>query len=159
MDPLASKFEMAKQAADLLTGSLDQRVIFEACRRGVLQRQLPRLRTHYRHKRDVMIEALRRELGAGATWPDPRGGFFLWATLPAGIDTDAMIPRAVDHGVIYVAGEAFFVNEGPRNIVRLSFSAPTPERIREGVARLAATVRDEVDAISRQPASPAPAAR
>lgn len=157
--PLASKFEMAKQAADLLTGSLDQRVIFEACRRGVLQRQLPRLRTHYRHKRDVMIEALRRELGTGATWPDPRGGFFLWATLPAGIDTDAMIPRAVDHGVIYVAGEAFFVNEGPRNIVRLSFSAPTPERIREGVARLAATVRDEIDAISRQPASPAPAAR
>ena len=157
--PLASKFEMAKQAADLLTGSLDQRVIYEACRRGVLQRQLPLLRSHYRHKRDVMVEALRREFGTSVTWPDPRGGFFLWATLPAPIDTDAMIPRAVEHGVIYVAGEAFFVSAGPRNIIRLSFSAPTPQRIQEGVARLAATVKAELEVLSGRSAAPARATR
>ena len=57
--PLAAKFEMAKQAEDLLTGSLDQRLIYEACRRGVLQRQLPILRAHYQHKRDVMERAVR----------------------------------------------------------------------------------------------------
>jgi 2-aminoadipate transaminase len=150
--PLASKMEMAKQAEDLLTGSLDQRIVYEACRRGILQRQLPQLRQHYQQKRDVMVQALRTAFDTEVSWPAPRGGFFLWATLPMGIDADRMITRAVEHGVIYVAGEAFFVNAPAdglgRNIVRLSFSAPAPDRIREGVVRLAATVRAELDAIT-----------
>jgi 2-aminoadipate transaminase len=141
--PLAAKLEMAKQAEDLLTGSLDQRIIYEACRRGILQRQLPLLRRHYQQKRDVMVEALRASFGSEVSWPAPRGGFFLWATLPPEIDADRLVPRAVDHGVIYVAGEAFFVNGTGQNMVRLSFSAPSPERIREGVRRLAAALREE----------------
>ncbi len=158
--PLAVKLEVAKQAEDLCTGGFDQRMIFEACRRGILARQLPMLRAHYQQKRDVMVEALRASFGAGVSWPDPRGGFFLWATLPPEINADAMIPRAVQHGVIYVAGEAFFVGEpetGARgtNIVRLSFSAPSPERIREGVRRLAAAVGEEVTERRRGAASPA----
>ena len=141
--PLASKLEMAKQAEDLLTGSLDQRIVYEACRRGVLHRQLPQLRRHYQHKRDVMVESLRTSLGSEVSWPEPRGGFFLWATLPGGLDADRMIERALDHGVIYVAGEAFFVNGSGRSLMRLSFSAPPPDRIREGVARLARAIRAE----------------
>lgn len=147
--PLAAKFEIAKQAEDLCTGGLDQRVVYEACRRGVLERQLPVLREHYRRKRDVMVESLGQEFGGEVTWPSPRGGFFLWATLPRAIDADAMIARAVQHGVIYVAGEAFFVDGAGsgRNIVRLAFSAPTHERMREGVRRLGRTVREELAAI------------
>lgn len=145
--PLAAKFEMAKQAEDLLTGSFDQRVVYEACRRGVLDRQVPLLRRHYQDKRDVMQTALRTALDGTLTWPTPKGGFFLWATLPAGLDADAMLARAVEHGVIYVAGEAFFVNGQGQNTLRLSFSAPTPERIREGVTRLAAAIRGELDAL------------
>jgi 2-aminoadipate transaminase len=60
-----------------------------------------------------------------------------------------MIARAVEHGVIYVAGEAFFVNGGGRNMVRLSFSAPPTERIVEGVTRLGETVRAELDDVSQ----------
>jgi 2-aminoadipate transaminase len=153
---LASKFEMAKQAGDLLTGSLDQRVIYEACRRGVLHRQLPLLRRHYQQKRDVMVQALKTALGTEVSWPPPRGGFFLWATLPSQIDADRMITRAIDHGVIYVAGEAFFVNAARggagKNLIRLSFSAPSLERIREGVSRLATTIRAELEALSAAPA-------
>ena len=146
--PLAAKFEMAKQAADLCTGALDQRVVYECCQRGILDRQLPILRHHYQAKRDVMTEALTREFGTEVSWPAPRGGFFLWATLPAQIDGDVMIARAAANGVIYVAGEAFFVNGAGKNIIRLSFSAPSHEKIREGVARLAGTVRDELAATS-----------
>jgi 2-aminoadipate transaminase len=157
--PLAAKLECAKQAADLCTGTFDQRVIFEACRRGILERQLPILRMHYQQKRDVMVESLRTHLGADVSWPAPRGGFFIWATLQRGIDADAMIPRAVAHGVIYVAGQAFFVNAlrqaqgapndrsgggSGQNIIRLSFSAPSLDRIREGVRRLASVVRNEL---------------
>jgi len=153
---LAAKLEMAKQAEDLLTGSLDQRMIYEACRRGVLERQLPILRQHYAHKRDVMEQALRRELGDRVSWPKPKGGFFLWVTLPRGIDADRMIARAIEHGVIYVAGEAFYVNGEGRNTLRLSFSAPTPERIDAGVTRLARTLRAEVEAAATAAAAGVP---
>jgi 2-aminoadipate transaminase len=155
---LAAKLEMAKQSEDLLTGSLDQRIIYEACRRGVLERQLPLLRRHYAQKRDVMEDALRREIGTEISWPKPKGGFFLWVTLPAGVDAGRMIARAIEHGVIYVTGEAFYVNGQGRNTLRLSFSAPTPERIRMGVARLALTLRGEREALGTAAATGVPEA-
>jgi 2-aminoadipate transaminase len=154
-EPIAEKFEVAKQAADLSVGTLDQRIVYEACRRGILDRQAPMLRAHYQHKRDVMIAALQREIPEGVTWPAPRGGFFLWATLPEAVDADAMIPRAVDHGVIYVSGDAFYVNGSGQQQIRLSFSAPTPERIEEGVRRLARTIREEIAQQRVEPPAPA----
>ncbi len=150
---IASKLEFAKQASDLCTGELDQRIVYEACRRGILDRQAPILRAHYREKRDVMIAALRRELDDAISWPDPRGGFFLWATLPDVIDAHAMIERAIAHGVIYVSGNAFFVDGSGQRMVRLSFSAPTPARIDEGIRRFAATLREEISARAVTPAS------
>lgn len=149
--PLAARLEIAKQAEDLCTPSLDQRIVFEACRRGVLDRQVPLLRKHYQHKRDVMVDALQRSLGDAVTWPAPRGGFFLWATLPANLNADAMLERAIRHQVIYVAGGAFFVDGTGRNRLRLSFSAPTPERIVEGVNRLASAVREELATLRTVP--------
>jgi 2-aminoadipate transaminase len=156
--PLAAKFEFAKQAEDLCTGVFDQRLVYETARRGILDRQLPLLRTHYRAKRDVMVDALRRELGNDVRWPAPRGGFFLWAALPEAIDAQRLIDRAVRHGVVYVAGEAFFVHSGHgRNLMRLSFSAPTHDRIREGVSRLGAAIREEVAGLTASPAEAGPA--
>ena len=142
--PIAARLEIAKQAADLCTGGLDQRVVLEAWRRGILQRQIPVLRAHYREKRDVMANALRASLRGTATWPDPKGGFFLWVSLPPHIDADVLLHRCVQHGVIYVAGAAFYVDGSGTNKLRLSFSAPSHERIREGVARLAAALSEEM---------------
>ena len=153
--PLAAKLEMAKQAEDLCSGVFDQRMVYEAGRRGILDRQLPLLRRHYAEKRDVMVAALKGELGDDISGPDPRGGFFLWATLPPAIDADRLLDRAVHHGVVYVAGSAFFVNNAGRNLIRLSFSAPTHDRIREGATRLAAAIREELAA----PAQGTPSAR
>ena len=146
--PIAAKLEFAKQAEDLCTGGVDQRIVSEACRRGILDRQLPILRAHYQHKRDVMVQALREQFGGEVTWPEPRGGFFLWATLPPPLDANELITRAVEHGVVYVAGEAFFVNGAGADLIRLSFSAPAPDRITEGVSRLKAAVSDELAAIT-----------
>jgi len=152
--PLAVKLEMAKQAGDLCSSVLDQRIVYEAARRRILEQRLPMLRRHYQDKRDVLIEALKRELGDDIRGPDPRGGFFLWATLPPAIDADRMLERAVAHGVVYVAGSAFFVNNGGRNLIRLSFSAPSHDRLREGAVRLAAAIREELEV----PAAPEPRA-
>jgi 2-aminoadipate transaminase len=152
--PIAVKLEMAKQAGDLCSSILDQRIVYEAARRGILDRQIPMLRRHYQAKRDVLIKALKSELGDDIHGPDPRGGFFLWATLPQAIDADHLLERAVQHGVVYVAGTAFFVNDAGRNLMRLSFSAPGHDKLREGAARLASAIREEL-AVPAEPRRPA----
>lgn len=140
--PIAAKIELAKQAVDLCTSGFDQQMVYEACVRGVLAAQAPKLRALYQHKRDVMVEALRAQ-GQGLKWADPRGGFFLWATLPEGLDADALLERATSLGVIYVTGTAFFVDGSGSEFIRLSFSAPSEQRIREGVERLGRAMNQE----------------
>ena len=144
---LADRFEIGKQAADLCTSNFDQAIVLEAINRGVLARQLPLLRQHYQRNRTVMESALRASLGEAATWVTPRGGFFLWVSLPDAVDTHRMIARAVAQGVIYVAGGAFFVDGTGANTLRLSFSLATPEKIVEGVTRVAAAVKEELAAL------------
>jgi DNA-binding transcriptional MocR family regulator len=125
---------------DLMTGSLDQRVVHAAVGRGVLERLAPTLRALYREKRDAMEQALRRELGGQLQWPAPKGGFFLWATLPPGVDDNALLSRALEHKLVFVVGSAFHVDGTGHDKIRLSFSAPTVERIHEGARRLAAAL-------------------
>jgi 2-aminoadipate transaminase len=152
---LTAKFELAKQATDLCTGGLAQHLVDQAIRRGVLAAQLPKLRAHYRAQRDVMEDALTAAMGDTLTWVRPRGGFFLWAALRAPLDGDQLLPFAQAEGVIFVAGSAFFVQGNERRYVRLSFSAPTPEMIREGVTRLGRAI----SAADRQAASTSAAVR
>jgi 2-aminoadipate transaminase len=135
---LADRFETAKQTVDLMTGSLDQRIVYEAVRRGALERLAPSLRSIYRAKRDVMERALRTELGDQLRWPAPKGGFFLWATLPPGVDDGTLLARALEQKLVFVVGSAFYVDGTGHDKIRLSFSAPTAERIQEGARRLAA---------------------
>jgi DNA-binding transcriptional MocR family regulator len=143
-DAIASKLDLFKQTQDLMTPVLDQHIVYEAYRRGILTGRLPMLRRFYQEKRTVMQTELRAQLGDVITWPEPKGGFFLWATLPARCSTDEMLPRAVEERVIYVAGSAFFVDGGGGNILRLSFSLPSKEKIVEGVRRLTQVIREEL---------------
>jgi 2-aminoadipate transaminase len=137
---LASRFETAKQTLDLCTSNLDQHLVYEACRLGVLERQIPRLRGAYQRKRDVMEQALRSMMPAGPAWRTPHGGFFIWLTFPGDFDTTRLLSAALARKVIYVAGPAFFVDGTGANTLRLAFSFVTEDRIVEGIARLAAAV-------------------
>jgi 2-aminoadipate transaminase len=83
-------------------------------------------------------------LGDTVSWPEPRGGFFLWVTLPRHMSADELLPRAIEHKVIYVAGSAFFVDGSGRNLMRLSFSLPPIARINEGIRRLSELVHEEM---------------
>lgn len=139
--PLVARFDLAKQSMDLSSGIFDQRVVDLAIRRGVLQRLAPKLRALYQGKRDAMIRALRGELGSTLTWPDPKGGFFLWAQLPAGYDGDTVVQRGIEERVLLVPGSAFYVDGTGQDRIRLSFSHPTPERLSEGARRLAAALK------------------
>ncbi|MCX6539463.1 MAG: PLP-dependent aminotransferase family protein [Acidobacteria bacterium] len=140
-ESLVARLDLAKQAADLCTGSLDQRIVFEAWKRGVLAARMPGLRTHYREKKTAMESAMRQHLGDVAAWQEPRGGFFLWVALPTHLSGEALLARATQEKVIYVAGAAFFVDGTGQHFIRLSFSLPPIDRITEGVGRLARVVK------------------
>ena len=141
---LSLRFETAKQTLDLCTSNLDQRIVFEACRSGVLATRLPELRALYQHRRDVMQTALRAGLRGSASWSPPRGGFFLWITLPEHLDAKRLLQRAIARQVIYVAGQAFFVDGSGANTLRLAFSFVDDEKIVEGVSRLGAALTEEM---------------
>ena len=143
-DALTSKFDVAKQAMDLCTSGLDQRVVHQAVVRGVLSALAPALRANYQAKRQVMQDALSGALGGLVSSTPPRGGFFLWASLPPALDAERLLPRALRAAVTYVPGRAFFVDGGGANTLRLCFSQPSADRIRTGVARLAEAIRAEL---------------
>ncbi|MCK6210379.1 PLP-dependent aminotransferase family protein [Georgenia sp. EYE_87] len=109
--------------------------------------QVKQYRSMYRERRDAMLGAL-AEFLPEASWTVPEGGFYTWVTLPAGLDAQAMLPRAVTNLVAYVSGTAFYADGQGRDHVRLSFCYPTPERIREGVRRLATVVHAESELVS-----------
>ena len=101
----------------------------------------------YRQRRDAMLKALTEHMPPGTSWTHPIGGFFVWVTLPVGIDAQAMLPRGVDHRVAFVPGAAFYADgQGSRN-ARLSYCFPTAERIVTGVERFADVVRNEIDMV------------
>ena len=135
--PIIERFDTAKQSMDLMCGILDQRVVHQSIVRGVLERQAAPLRTLYRERRDVMEQTLRDQCGDRISWIKPKGGFFLWAQLPEGFRDVALLEKAMEQGVIFVIGSAFCVDGSGHDRLRLSFSWPTPDRIREGATRLA----------------------
>jgi 2-aminoadipate transaminase len=137
---LVDRFETAKQSTDLMSGSFDQAIVDEAVRRGVIDRLAPQLRATYQEKRTAMEQALRAELGGRVTWRTPKGGFFVWLTLPEGTTDLELFDRAMEHGLVFVIGSAFHVDGSGHDTIRLSFSAPSIPRIQEGVRRLAAVM-------------------
>lgn len=139
---LFPKLLQAKQAADLHTPGFNQRIVHEVVRTGFLQQHLPVVRARYKAQRDAMAAALAEHLGPlGARWNAPAGGMFFWVELPAGLDAHALLPKAVDAGVAYVPGAAFYADTPRLNTLRLSFVTVDAERIRGGVRTIAEVLR------------------
>ncbi|WP_320068323.1 PLP-dependent aminotransferase family protein [Micromonospora sp. RTGN7] len=108
------------------------------------RQQLKVYREVYRERRDAMLTALEDLMPAGTTWTRPAGGLFVWATLPPGLDSKAMMPRAIAARVAYVPGTGFYADGTGTGNMRLNFSFPPPERIREGVRRLAGVMEQDI---------------
>lgn len=139
-DPaLFERLVSAKQAADLHTSGLTQRAAFRYLRRTeAVEAHVAKLRYVYRWRRDAMLAALERNLPAGCRWTRPDGGLFLWVELPAGADALELFHAAREQNVLFVPGESFWVGEPKRHTLRLNFSHAAPDRIEEGMRRLAA---------------------
>ncbi len=146
------KLLQAKQAVDLHTPIFTQRMVAEVMKDGFLGRHVPTIRALYRRQRDAMVAALRREMaGLDVRFDVPAGGMFLWLRLPAGIDTVALLPRAVERGVAFVPGAPFYAGAGDARTLRLSFVTASVEQIDAAIAALAATLREQLahDAAAR----------
>lgn len=127
----------AKQAADLHTSILNQRIVHEVLRTGMLDEHVPAIRARYQLQRDAMQAALERHMTGLATWARPTGGMFFWLELREGIDAMALLPRAVEAGMAYVPGAAFYAQAARANTLRLSFVTASPAQIAQGVEMLA----------------------
>ena len=140
---IAPKLLQAKQAADLHSPSFNQRMVAEVLKDGFLDRHVPKIRALYKAQRDAMLAALQREMaGLDLTWNSPDGGMFLWARLPAGLNAVDLLPKAVDRGVAFVPGAAFYADGADERTLRLSFVTATEQQIDTGIAALAATIRE-----------------
>ncbi|MFN3493369.1 MAG: PLP-dependent aminotransferase family protein [Hydrogenophaga sp.] len=141
---IAPKLLQAKQAADLHSPSFNQRVVAEVLKDGFLDRHVPTIRALYKAQCTAMLEALEREMtGLGVQWNSPDGGMFLWVKLPEGMDAVALLPKAVDKGVAFVPGAAFYASEADPRTLRLSFVTASEAQIRTGVAALAQAIREQ----------------
>lgn len=108
---------------------------------------IQKARIHYRQKADKFLAAMDKYFPpeTGVTWTRPEGGLFVWATLPGEIDTMELFYKAIDYGVAFVPGSAFFAENPNHNQMRINFSYPPIGQLDEGVRRLAECVRAELE--------------
>ncbi|HEU4882691.1 MAG TPA: PLP-dependent aminotransferase family protein [Longimicrobium sp.] len=134
----------AKDGADLDMASFSQRVAAEYLAAGGFPQHLERVRAEYRERRDLMLSLIASEFPAGTRWSTPCNGALIWAELPEGYDTDALLEPAMQAGVAYVPGAACAVpgSTAGRSGMRLNFSYCQPDQIREGMARLGRVLRE-----------------
>ncbi|RCW47224.1 DNA-binding transcriptional MocR family regulator [Halopolyspora algeriensis] len=141
------KLVLAAESATLCPPTLNQMIVSRYLSTHDWQGQIKVFQEQYRERRDAMLGALEQHMPAGCDWTHPEGGFYVWFTAPEGVDAKAMLPRAVTQRVAYASGTGFYSGEFGNRQMRLSFCYPTPERIHEGVRRLANTITEELDLV------------
>ena len=148
---LREKLVIASESSILCPSNFSQMAISSYLADQPWRDQIANFCELYKARRDAMLETLDAYFPKSATWTKPAGGFYVWVTLPEGIDTKAMMPKAIVAKVAYVPGTAFYADGLGSWSMRLSYCHPTPERIREGIKALAHVVEQE---IARKGATP-----
>jgi len=150
---LARSLALVKQAVDLHTATLNQRIVLHLLTRpAFLTGHVAALRAYYAIQAEVLSAALAAELGDTFAFAAPAGGIFLWGQVrePA-IDTETLLPRAIERGIAYVPGSAFSVDAAHRSSLRLSYATVAPDQLVEGARRLADVLFDRRPAQDRSP--------
>lgn len=132
----------SKEAIDMMSDKFVQRAVHRTVGDGWLDLHLAGARAFYRAQRDRMLAALAREMPDGVTWTVPHGGFFLWVTLPDGATSEALLDRALRHGVGFFPGSCFYPEPDPHPGFRLAYPTLSPEQIDEGVRRIGHATRE-----------------
>jgi 2-aminoadipate transaminase len=141
---IRDRLVLAAESAVLCPASFAQLTVREYLATQSWREQIKAFRELYRERRDAMLNALAATMPPGCGWTKPGGGFFVWLRMPEGIDSKAMLPRAVSSRVAYVPGTGFYADGSGAGYARLSYSLPDPAQITEGVRRLAGVIRAEL---------------
>jgi 2-aminoadipate transaminase len=145
--PVRDKLILLREAADLCPASFTQMLVERWLSSQPWQEQVKRFRTVYHERADVMLHALEDEMPEGVEWTVPIGGFYIWLTVPPGIDTSDLLAKAIQHRVAYVPGRGFYADGSGGQQMRLCFSYPPIERIREGIVRLGELLHAELELV------------
>ena len=146
-DHLQRRYYLASEAVTLCPPTLNQMLVSAYLRDYDWKAQIDTYRGLYAERCQAMLAALEQHMPEGASWTSPDGGFFVWVTLPHGVDTYPLLKKAIDAGVVFIPGAAFTPSDEPSNKLRLAFSAVPPEAITEGVRRLAPVLREAISAL------------
>ena len=144
---LQRRYYLASEAVTLCPPTLNQMLVSAYLRDFDWRGQIETYRELYKERCDAMLAALGEFMPAGLSWTRPDGGFFVWVTLPEGVDSYPLLEKAIDAGVVFIPGAAFTPTDKPSNKIRLAFSGVPPEAIREGVRRLAPVLREAIAAL------------
>ncbi|MBI1758102.1 MAG: PLP-dependent aminotransferase family protein [Actinobacteria bacterium] len=139
------KLVLVSEAQVLCPPTYNQYAVESYLRTQPWVEQVKVFREVYRERRDALLEALDATMPEGCSWTKPDGGFYVWLTLPPGLDAKVMQPRGLHARVAYVPGVGFYADGQGRRELRLSYCLPEPDRIREGVRRLAGVVEEEIE--------------
>jgi 2-aminoadipate transaminase len=139
------KLVMANEANVLCPSPFAQAAVTQYLATMPWREQIKVYREIYLERRDALLAALHDLAPAGTSWTRPTGGLFIWATLPEGLDSKAMMPRAIAARVAYVPGTGFYADGTGTSNMRLNFSFSSPERLREGVRRLSGVMEQELE--------------
>lgn len=143
--PVLQKMNTGKQASDLCSSSLTQLFVAEYFKTGRWPAYLASQRELYRHRRDVMLDALGEFFPAGSSWTTPTGGLFVWATLPDAIDTTDLLAKALTRNVAFVPGRAAYLDGRGASSMRLSFATVADDELREGLRRIGGLVAEQLE--------------
>ncbi|WP_405087742.1 PLP-dependent aminotransferase family protein [Microbispora sp. NBC_01389] len=141
---IRDKLVLAMESAVLSHSTFTQLAVGQYLTTQPWREQIKTFRELYRERRDAMLSALEVFMPPGCTWTRPAGGFFVWMTLPEGLNSKALLPRAIAERVAFVPGTGFYSDGGGTRNMRLSFCYPEPDRIKEGVRRLAGVIEQEL---------------
>lgn len=165
--PVLQKMNLGKQGADLCSSSLTQHFVAAYFADGRWESYLESLRELYRRRRDTMLAALDEHFPAEASWTEPQGGLFVWATLPEHLDTTDLLARALQRDVAFVPGRGAYLDGRGASSMRLNFSGVGDDQIWEGVRRIGEVLAEQLELFgaltgragsgARKPARPAPA--
>lgn len=137
---ILDQITVAKQASDLHSNTLAQRIIARYLETNDIDAHIERITRVYRAHRDLMIAAIEEEFPEGVRYTRPDGGMFLWVTLPEGCSTMRLLEIALQENVAFVPGRAFYVDGGGDTAMRLNFSNASEEGIVEGIRRLGTAI-------------------
>lgn len=144
---IRDRFVKAKQGADLHTSTFDQMIANDIAQRGIIKAHVNVLRKTYGERRNTMLDAMTEFFPEGCSWIKPKGGLFLWASLPDVCNTITLLPTVVERKVAYVPGAHFFPHgDGGFNSMRLNFSNASQEQIIEGIRRLGDALKETINA-------------